>query len=355
MRILINYDYKFKHYRETFIMRKTFKSLERTLLLVIVSLNLLACQAYAKSGSTFRIVSMAPNWTQTVAELGAKDQLVGVTRFCIFPEDILKLVKNGKLVSVGGFTDISMSKVESLNPDLVLTATGLQLKYHEALTKKNISFIHMEGSSLAETYEKILTLGSFIKRDKKATALVGGIKSKLTELENEYSGLPEVKVYYEINYTYKCVPGADSYITELMRIARAEPVYSDRPGFAPIVSWEEAVAAQPEVILLPWWETAWDEGPHFEGPRIGYGTTTIAEIAQRKDAQLVPAVQTGRVRYINSARTKQAGPQIPMAVKLFAEAIHAPGDLNRLQMDYVPKIMEKQDSRVIESKANNAP
>ena len=336
-------------------MRKAFKSVERTLLLIIVSLGLLACQGDVKSSSMFRIVSMAPNWTQTVVEVGAKDQLVGVTHFCIFPEDIPKLVKDGKLMSVGGFTNISISKVESLNPDLVLTATGLQLKYHEEFDKKNISFIHMEGSSLAETYEKIFALGNSIKKDKEATALVEEIKSKLTMLENVYSGLPEVKVYYEINYANKCVPGADSYIAELMRIAGADPVYSDRPGIAPSVSWEEAVSAQPEVILLPWWETAWEEGPHFEGPRIGYGTTTIAEVAQREDAQRVPAVRTGRVRYIHSARTKQAGPQIPVAVQLFAEAIHAPGDLNRLRMDYVPKIMEEQDGRVIESSASNAP
>lgn len=336
-------------------MGKAFKSVERTLLLIIVSLAMLSFQGDVKSRSTFRIVSMAPNWTQTVAEVGAKDQLVGVTRFCIFPEDIPQLVKHGKLISVGGFTNISIDKVESLNPDLVLTATGLQLKYHEAFAKKNISFIHMEGSSLAETYEKILALGSAIKKDKEATALVEEIKSKLTELENVYSGLPEVKVYYEINYAYKCVPGADSYIAELMRIAGADPVYSDRPGIAPSVSWEEVVAAQPEVILLPWWETAWDEGPHFKGPRIGYGTTTIAEVVQREDAHRVPAVRTGRVRYIHSARTKQAGPQIPVAVQLFAEAIHAPGDLNRLRMDYVPRIMEEQDSQVIESSASHAP
>jgi hypothetical protein len=81
---------------------------------------------------------------------------------------------------------------------------------------------------------------------------------------------------------------------------------------------------------------------------VGYGTTTIAEVANRENAQAVPAVQTGRVRYINSAKTKQAGPMIPIAVKLFAEAIHAPGDLNRLQMDFVPKVMEEQDSFVPE-------
>ncbi|MCK4578747.1 MAG: ABC transporter substrate-binding protein, partial [Candidatus Marinimicrobia bacterium] len=265
-----------------------------------------------------------------------------------YPAEIPEMVAAGELVCIGGFVDLSMSRVDSLKPDLVLTATGMQLHFHDFLKEKGIPFIHMEETSLAETYEKVLALGAFINKKAEAGKLVESIKSELVSMEQEYAGLPCVKVYYEINYAYKCVPGADSYIVELMRMVGADPIYADRPGIAPSVTWDDVLAANPEVILIPWWETAWQEGTHFEGPQRGYGTTSIGEVAAREGAQTLAAVKTGKIRYINSAKTKQAGPMIPTAVRLFAEAIHAPGRPERMQMDFVPQLMEEQDTFVPE-------
>ncbi|MBC8401173.1 MAG: ABC transporter substrate-binding protein [Candidatus Marinimicrobia bacterium] len=317
-------------------------------ILLTIMVLLAGCNRSKDSSANLRIVSLAPNWTQTVVEIGAKDQLVGVTRFCIYPAEIPEMVIAGDLISIGGFVDLSMSRVDSLKPDLVLTATGMQLRFHDFLKEQGIPFIHMEETSLAETYEKILALGTFINKGTEAGKLIESIKSELVSMEQEFASFPNVKVYYEINYAYKCVPGADSYIIELMRMVGADPIYADRPGIAPSVTWDDVLVANPEVILIPWWETAWQEGTHFKGPQRGYGTTSIGEVAAREGAQTITAVKTGKVRYINSAKTKQAGPMIPIAVRLFAEAIHAPGRPARMQMDFVPQFMEEQDTFVPE-------
>ena len=132
--------------------------------LLVVLVFSIGCSRSTDSQASFRIVSLAPNWTHTVVEIGAKNQLVGVTRFCIYPSEIPEMVTAGELVSIGGFVDLSMSCVDSLKPDLVLTATGMQLRYHDFLNEKGIPFIHMEETSLAETYEKILALGIFINK-----------------------------------------------------------------------------------------------------------------------------------------------------------------------------------------------
>lgn len=321
------------------------------LIITLLIIFIISCTGSKESSKQYRIVSLAPNWTLTVSELEAKDQLVGVTRYCIYPDDIPQMVEAGKLTCIGGFVDLSMSRVDSLKPDLVLTATGMQLRYHEHFDQMGIPYIHMEETSLAETYEKIDALGKFIGKEKEAKKLVASIQRKLADITQSYSDVPKVKVYYEINYAYKCVPGADSYIAELMRMVGAEPIYSDRPGIAPGVSWEEVLEANPEVILIPWWETAWQEGTHFSGPQKGYGTTSIAEVASRENAARIEAIKTGKIRYINSAKTKQAGPMIPVAARLFAEAIHAPGRPERSLMDYVPQFMEEQDTFIPEPTA----
>lgn len=289
-----------------------------------------------------RVVALAPNWTQTIVELGGLDQLVGVSSYSIFPDSIPRLVEEGRLADVGGFLDLDTTMIKSLHPDLALTSTQLQRRYHGWLKRQGITVIHVDEKSLQESYDSILKLGKFIGREEAAEQMVNNIKTQLAEIAEQYKDVPRVKVYYEINYFYKCVPGANSYITELMKIAGADPIYCDRPGIAPSVTWEEAIKANPEVILIPWWATGGDEGPHYEGPQAGNGTTTPYRIAHREGADKIDAVKHGKVRFIDSAKTKQAGPMIPVAARLFAEAIHAPGDMKRLELNIVPKDINDQ-------------
>ncbi|MGD8780605.1 MAG: helical backbone metal receptor [Ignavibacteria bacterium] len=291
-----------------------------------------------------RIVSLAPNWTNIVAAVGAADELVGVTRYCIFPDSIPRLVEEGKLQVVAGFTDVNFEKVEELKPDLILTCTGVQAKARDRFLKEGYKVIHMEESSLDEVYSKISELGKAINKEENSDELVEELKSGLLLVADKYKKYPKVKVYYEINYYYKCLPGRDSYITELIKMVGGEPIYSDRAGIAPLVKWEEVVKANPDVILIPIWAQA--GGPYFEGSKVGYGTTTPFEIAHREGAEKVNAVKNGKVRYINSAKTKQAGPQIVTAADLFGKTIHADGDLELLKMDKVPENMETAFSQL---------
>lgn len=56
--------------------------------------------------------------TETLYALGALDAVVGVTRFCDYPPE----AKTREVI--GGFNDVSVEKVLSLRPDLIVVATG---------------------------------------------------------------------------------------------------------------------------------------------------------------------------------------------------------------------------------------
>lgn len=301
-----------KNLHHTYLLRRTLHPYVWLLLILLLSSSI--CWADE------RIVSLAPNWSHTVSAIGAEHELVGVTRYARFPQSIPDAIDRGELTVVGGFTDINIEKVIALKPSLVLTATGLQLRLKRQLEARGVNVIHMEESSLKEVYHKIDLLGGAINRQEEASALTHDIKAQLAEISQQYQDKPRVKVYYEINYYYKCVPGADSYITELIRAAGGKPILASRAGIAPMVTWEEVVTENPDVILLPTWPGA--EGPIFEGSAAGSGTTTIGEVTSRSQAQKINAVINGQVKFIDSAVTKQAGPSIPYAARIFAEAIH---------------------------------
>ena len=61
-----------------------------------------------------RIVSLAPSLTETLFALGLGDRVVGVTRFCAYPPEVLELPR------VGGHLDPNFEAIVSLEPDLVV-------------------------------------------------------------------------------------------------------------------------------------------------------------------------------------------------------------------------------------------
>ena len=61
-----------------------------------------------------RIVSLAPSLTETLFALGRGDRVVGVTRYCTHPANVLGLPK------VGGHLDPNFEAIVLLEPDLVV-------------------------------------------------------------------------------------------------------------------------------------------------------------------------------------------------------------------------------------------
>lgn len=62
-----------------------------------------------------RIVSLVPSQTELLYDLGVKDQLVGVTKFCIHPGHL----RSEKKV-VGGTKGFKIEKIMELKPDLII-------------------------------------------------------------------------------------------------------------------------------------------------------------------------------------------------------------------------------------------
>lgn len=67
-----------------------------------------------------RIVSLAPNVTETLFALGLGERVVGRSAFCYRPAAALALPV------VSSYTRVRWELLESLRPDLVLVSTGVQ-------------------------------------------------------------------------------------------------------------------------------------------------------------------------------------------------------------------------------------
>ena len=62
-----------------------------------------------------RIISLVPSQTELLVDLGLESKLVGITKFCVHPEDL----RNRKQL-VGGTKKVNFDKIKALNPDIII-------------------------------------------------------------------------------------------------------------------------------------------------------------------------------------------------------------------------------------------
>ena len=62
-----------------------------------------------------RIISLVPSITALLFDLGLNDKIVGITKFCTYPEKLTK-----SKIKVGGTKNIDFKTIEKLNPDLII-------------------------------------------------------------------------------------------------------------------------------------------------------------------------------------------------------------------------------------------
>lgn len=62
-----------------------------------------------------RIISLVPSQSEFLWDLGLRDELVGITKFCIHPEEMFRTVER-----VGGTKTLNIERIRELKPDLII-------------------------------------------------------------------------------------------------------------------------------------------------------------------------------------------------------------------------------------------
>lgn len=137
-----------------------------------------------------RIVSLNPAATELLFALGAKDALIGVTKFCDYPE----AVKEKKLVGKPLEPDYDL--LEELRPDYVVVLDE-QKRVKQECEKLGLQVVALKPTSSKEVFNGFITLGEKVGKADVARALVNKLKAKLYQHQMKIEKLPKKTVYIE--------------------------------------------------------------------------------------------------------------------------------------------------------------
>ncbi|WP_299115002.1 ABC transporter substrate-binding protein [uncultured Winogradskyella sp.] len=191
-----------------------------------------------------RIVSLVPSQTELLVDLGIRDSIVGITKFCIHPKEL----REQKTI-VGGTKNVKVDKIKALNPDIILcNKEENSLEIVETL--KEIAPIHISDIyNLNDVFELFEMYADIFQVKEKATLLISKIKKERKYFQNKIQGISKRKVAYFIWKNPWMVAASNTFIDVMLAEAGFENVFKTESRY-PEVSLNHSKLKEAEVIML---------------------------------------------------------------------------------------------------------
>jgi iron complex transport system substrate-binding protein len=251
-----------------------------------------------------RIVSIAPSMTEVLFAVGAGPRVVGVTRFCDYPPEVQSLPR------VGGFLDISLEAVVRLRPDLVVgVPNSSNRSVVERLGDLGIPVLLAEAHNLEDVYRLVREVGRAVGRRERAEEIVSSMRERVAAVERAVSGKPRPRVLFAYGRDPLIVAGPGSFADELLRLAGAVNLAAEARIRYPTYTIERVVKLAPEVIV----DSFMAEGR----------PTPEALLGRWGRFASLPAVQSGRIHWVDPQLFARPGPRLVLALEEIARLLHA--------------------------------
>jgi cobalamin transport system substrate-binding protein len=283
-------------------MRQTSRAARAALACALAGLVFLGCRRSTKSTAiAHRVVSLSPSTTEALVAMGAREALVGRSRYCDFPPDVLTLPE------VGGFVDPNFEAIVALRPDLVTGARGpAGAQMADRLRALGIATYFPETESLPAIDAMILGLGGRTTHEASAEQVVVALRAREAAVRTAASSFPRTRTLLVFGLVPVVVAGPRSFADEMLTTAGGANVVTDG-GPYPTLGMERVLALDPEVIV----DASMQESRGSE--RITTDTPGWRELH---------AVKAGRVIALRDEAVLRPGPRVGEGILVLARAIH---------------------------------
>ena len=247
-----------------------------------------------------RIVTLAPDLTETIYALGIEDRLVGDTNYCDTPE-AAKLKPH-----VGAPQNPSLETITALHPDLVLATTSInRIETADALARVGIPVYTSNPQTARGMLQSVSHIAEITGAEAQGSELTSRLQARLDAMRAKLADRPMVHVLFVVWESPLITIGQTTFIADALRWAGAESIVtSARPW--PQISLEEVVRLQPEYIIF---------ANSHGGPR------SEDDLRSRPVWKTLEAVQLGRVIDVNEEALRPA-PGLVGAMEQLAHQIH---------------------------------
>jgi iron complex transport system substrate-binding protein len=256
-----------------------------------------------------RIASLAPSATSILVALGARRQIVGVSKWCA---DVARV---GRLPRLGDCWSLDARQVMRLKPTLVIGSVPYKQEAVAKLLEQPVAFLAMNPRTLADVEFDILLLGRLVGREDAARKLIGRMRKNFRSIaaqaknrntedtEGTEKSRKPLRVYCEA--WPKPRISSPPWVAELVAFAGGRMVVPAGQR----VSDDDVASARPDVIVLAWTATG--------------GRAKTSSALENPAWQEVPAVRNRRVYVVRDELLNTPGPPLVAGARELARIVRS--------------------------------
>jgi iron complex transport system substrate-binding protein len=195
------------------------------------------------------IVSTVPAATMQLIQLGAVNDLVGVSKYDI------PILPSGKenLPVVGDYDTLNYELLLKLKPSALvvqMTPSHLTPRLKQIIDDQHITLVNVKLDTLADLYATAQALGNAAQRPKIASDAVTALQQHLADIRRQWADGPQPKVVYMLATSPIMVVGRGTFMDEELAIAGAQNMGAASGEGYPTINRENLIALAPDVLLI---------------------------------------------------------------------------------------------------------
>ncbi len=255
-----------------------------------------ACDVTDDTGHTLhlstpaqRIISLAPDITETLFAISAGNHIIGVVQGSDFPEAARKIPL------VGSYSGLDLERIASLRPDLIVTWSQAFSRQLAALKMLGIPIYTTSPRRLEDIPHTMKNLGCLAGTFPNAQSVANQYEHRLALLHKRYHRQDELTVFYQIG-TYSLITiNQDSWINQAISLCGGRNIFAQTKWIAPEVSWESVITANPQVILSDAndenWTKRWNAWPTLSAVKQHFLFSVNPDLISRAGPRLLDGVE----------------------------------------------------------------
>jgi iron complex transport system substrate-binding protein len=192
-----------------------------------------------------RIIALSPAINEIIFAIGKGDQIVGNTTYASYPQESQNIYK------VGGYFSVSLEKVVSLKPSLILMQKN-NLSLKPKFEKLGIKTEFISISSLQDIKDSIKKIALLLNEKEKSKKIIKDIDQAIKRtkgiLENK-----KILIVFGRQFDLKkeiFVSGNGIYFADIIRLSGNKNAFSEQSTKQPILSYEGIIATNPDIIYI---------------------------------------------------------------------------------------------------------
>jgi iron complex transport system substrate-binding protein len=165
-------------------------------------------------------------------------------RYSDFPAEV------ERLPVIGDAFAVNLEAVAALKPDLLLLwRSGINPRQQERLRTLGLPLYESETTSVEGIADTLRRLGTLLGSTATAEAAARATEAKWRALRERYSRRTPVRVFYQMWHEPLMTVNRQHLIDQAIRACGGVNVFAALGGLTPTVSWEAAVATNPQVVV----------------------------------------------------------------------------------------------------------